>query len=383
MPGWRRLFSLDSFLKICFIYCLAVAGLALISVELPNDAFDRTKNYKKITILTNINRMGEHQIFKRTMFGCKNLEEFKCVGIYLPEIFIRSDWTRHLFTNAVNLVNFFFKPDFNLLTTHLIGMDPAGYNVVYINVPYEMIMGLDKDFHAPFSFLKKTDAFLDLNYFSTGDKLFLDEAIKKNGMNTPVIPGILIIQNTEYEFAEPKNMILSGSFWGANRNSLRLSEALRRFGNEGKLFAYGPEKFLKHLEKGYVEDMSFSSGMKEDIIPLHKKHGISIAVHNFDHLMGAVPTTRIAESVAAGSIVISDNHPFIKQHFGDNVLYFDSFKSADEIYQEISNHLNWIKEHPDEVKTKTQNAHQIFMQNFSTEVQIPQIYDAIMKARML
>jgi hypothetical protein len=382
LDGWKRLFSLDSLLKICFIYSFIVIFLVFIIADFPKDFLDRSKNYKKITILSNIDRMGEHQIFKRTMFGCRNLEEFRCLGIHLPEESIKTIWTRHFYTNAVNILNFFFKPDFNLLTTHLITMAPMGYNVSYINVPYELIIGLDKNFLPYVSFLREADAFLDLNYFATGDKFFLEEAIKKNGKKAPVISGILIIHQTEYDFAEPKEMILSGSLWGANRGSIRMSEVLRRFGNEGRLFAYGPERYLQHLEKGYVKNQGLEDmSDKENIIPLHKKHGISIVVHNFDHLMGHVPTTRIAESVAAGSIVISDHHPFIQKHLGDNVLYFDSFKTADEMYQEINSHLEWIKANPARVKEKTKRAYEIFMQNFSTEVQIPKIYDAIMQRR--
>jgi hypothetical protein len=382
LKGWRRLFSLDSLMKIIFIYFVIIAILALIIADFPSKFLDRSGDYKRITLLANQDRMGEFQIFKRTMLGCRNLKDYQCLGIYLPETFMYSTFSRHFFTNAINLLNLVFKPEFNLLTTHIMYLVPDGYNVFYINVPYEMIIGLDKNFHKSFPMLKKADAFLDLNYFATGNKFFLEEANRKNGKQVPIIPGILIVQNTEYQFVEPQNMILSGSLWGANRGSLRLSEALRRFGNEGKLFAYGPGKYLSHLEGGHAgEPKDRDSHLQEDIIPLHKKHGISFVAHNFDHIMGSVPTTRIAESIAAGTITISDHNPFIKKHLGDNILYFDSFKSTDEIYTEISDHIKWVKSHKEEVMAKTKRAHKIFMTNFSTEVQIPQIYEAIIKAK--
>ena len=383
LKGWRRLFSIDSLLKVLFMYFVVILTLSFIIIDFPKNFFDHSHKYKKITVLANMDRMGEFQIFKRTMFGCRNLEEFQCLGVHLPEDLMRYSLTRHFLSNSINLVNLFFKPDFNLLTTHIMYLLPVGYNVFYINVPYELIIGLDKAFHHYFPLLKNADAFLDLNYFSTGNKFFLEEAIRKNDKKASIIPGILIVQNNEYAFAEPRNMVLSGSLWGANRGSLRLSEVFRRFGYKGKFFAYGPEEYLGHLEDGYA-GLAKSSGVHyfdEDIIPIHKRHGISLVVHNFDHLMGSVPTTRIAESIAAGTIVISDNHPFISKYFGDNVLYFDSFGSTDKIYNDINSHLEWIKNHPEEIKLKTRRAHEILMKNFCTEVQIPKIYDDIMQAK--
>ena len=377
LKGWRNLFSFSSLLKILMMYCVIMMGIFLIYIDIPKD-FSDDKIKKRITVYGNMERMGEYQIFKRTIYGCRNLQDMRCIEVALPEYWISIWPTRHFFENTIHIVNLFYKTDFNLLTTHFLPLIPNGFNIFYINVPYDMIMGLDNNFYKFLSFLDKADAFLDLNKLSTGDDYFLKQAIKNAGSNAEVIPGILIIQQNEYEFSEPKELVLSGSLWGASRGSLRLSEALRKLGNEGRLFSYGPKKYLGHLENGYVDIHDFVQLNSEYIIPLHKKHGISIVAHNFDHLVGEVPTTRISESIAAGTIVISDRHPFIEKHFGDNILYFDVFKGYNEIYNEISDHLEWIKNHPDEVRKKTKNAHKILMDNFSTEVQLPQIYDNVM-----
>ena len=164
LKGWKRLFSFDSLMKIIFMYFVIIAILALIIADFPSKFLDRSGDYKRITLLANQDRMGEFQIFKRTMLGCRNLKDYQCLGIYLPETFMYSTLSRYFFTNAINLLNLVFKPEFNLLTTHIMYLVPSGYNVFYINVPYEMIIGLDKDFHKSFPMLKKADAFLDLNY---------------------------------------------------------------------------------------------------------------------------------------------------------------------------------------------------------------------------
>ena len=96
-------------------------------------------------------RMGEYQIFKRTIYGCRNLDAMRCIEVALPEYLISIWPTRHFFENTLHIVNFFYKTEFNLLTTHFLTIIPKGFNLFYINVPYDMIMGLDKKFYKFFS----------------------------------------------------------------------------------------------------------------------------------------------------------------------------------------------------------------------------------------
>jgi hypothetical protein len=63
------------------------------------------------------------------------------------------------------------------------------------------------------------------------------------------------------------------------------------------------------------------------------------------------------ETVAASAVVISDNHPFVKEHFGDSVFYVDQDASAEEMFHQIDNRVKWIHEHPKEALQKAKAAH--------------------------
>lgn len=160
------------------------------------------------------------------------------------------------------------------------------------------------------------------------------------------VPLYLAQNYVEYSSATKNQALVVGSLWGCNRNSLRMMQALQRLSKSNLLVAYGLDA-LKPLGQGYkgalesFEPQIINNSLK--LVALQKKYGISIVVHNLEHMIDGLPTSRIAESIAAGAIVISDEHPFIKKFFGDNVLYIDDLKSSEEIYSQIYNHIMWDK----------------------------------------
>ena len=91
-------------------------------------------------------------------------------------------------------------------------------------------------------------------------------------------------------------------------------------------------------------------------------------------MLEGIPTSRIAEAVTSGALVISDQNGFLKKFFGDSVLYYDAFASSAQIYYNIKSHIEWAKANPDKVYLKTKQAYQIFMDNFTIENQLEKLF---------
>jgi glycosyltransferase involved in cell wall biosynthesis len=83
-------------------------------------------------------------------------------------------------------------------------------------------------------------------------------------------------------------------------------------------------------------------------------------------------------------VIISDKHPFAEKYFGDSVLYIDTTKSADEIFQAIDAHMQWILAHPEEAKELARRSHQIFCEQFTLEDfmrDILTLYDSVVSGK--
>lgn len=46
-----------------------------------------------------------------------------------------------------------------------------------------------------------------------------------------------------------------------------------------------------------------------------QKYGIALIIHNQEHMLEGIPTSRIAETVASGALVISDQQWLLKKVF--------------------------------------------------------------------
>jgi len=84
-------------------------------------------------------------------------------------------------------------------------------------------------------------------------------------------------------------------------------------------------------------------------------------------LKGGVPSMRIFESAAAGAVIITEDSSFARRHFGESVLYVNQDANEADKAEQIIDHFEWIRAHPDEALTLAGQAHAIFNQHFSLE----------------
>ena len=377
----KYIFSISTACKLLALYAATVLWIIVFHFQLPS--IDRSK---PVIALYSTNRIGEKLLYDRVYETAKTLK-WNVVGAIFNEEATNFILTKHFYYTAASIVNLIYKPAFNLSVTHYVYVVPYGYNVVYLNVPNNMLFDMYGDFKERYIHLADFDAYVDL-YGVMHDNVnpLLLKALKKhNHSSAPIISLYLAQNNLEYTSATRDKALLVGTLWGCNRESMRVTNALQKLADEDLLIAYGLSYSLKPLGKAYQGQVEiFAPKIKDNyqkLVALQKTYGISLVIHNLEHLIQGIPTSRIMESVAAGTIVISDKHPFVQKVFGDSVLYIDAISEEDVIYRQIKSHIEWIKEHPAEVEQKSRNAYEIFKSEWLLENQLIKLYDFIMSKK--
>ncbi len=106
---------------------------------------------------------------------------------------------------------------------------------------------------------------------------------------------------------------------------------------------------------------------------LNKIHkcGVVLCLSSEYHYRASAVTNRIYEGCAAGAVIISDLNDFIKEKFGDSILYIDHApKDPNKMYEQILHHFEWIQNNPDLALEKAKKAQKIFINNFTFEKQL-------------
>ena len=141
---------------------------------------------------------------------------------------------------------------------------------------------------------------------------------------------------------------------------------------------YGNKTYFKNNEI-----KSFKYKIPHDCNTLYEimeECGIALVVHSDCHFLSNTTTSRIFEAAASSCLIICDELPFVKENFGDSVLYIDRSKSQEEIFEEIDSHVKWAQKNPEEVIKKAKESNEIFKENFALEkeiLKIKKLYDRI------
>lgn len=370
----RHVFCLQGLLKVAFLYSVTVVCI-IMNMNLP----PLGKEGPYIAIYSTINRVGEKLLQERAVIAAKNLG-WNVIDAAFEESTSNYILMSHFYYSALSLVNLIYKPKFVLSVTHYVFVVPYGsYNIVYLNVPNNMLFNRN-NFINKYIHLAKYDGYIDLYSVANGENPKLNKALQKLGKSDAFVEALYLSQNYQpYSPARRDKMLIVGSLWGCNRSSTRMKDSLYSLARDGLIVGYGLDdlKFLESAYKGKVEDYNKKSKGVDNLFELQKRYGIALTIHNLEHMVEKLPTSRIAESIASGSIVVSDQNGFIKQFFGDNVLYFDALATEDKIYSQLTNHMSWIKDHPGEVEAKAKAAYDIFMREFALEKQLQKLYDRL------
>jgi spore maturation protein CgeB len=142
---------------------------------------------------------------------------------------------------------------------------------------------------------------------------------------------------------------------------------LKLLDKDGYLKVVGKPGDWDFLTNGYMGKSTKST------VDYMRGSGMVLILHAPDYMIDGVPSPRIFEAAASGAIAITDRHPFIMREFGDSVLYVDHNLPVREMYEQIVQHIRWIKEHGKEANLMAQKAHQIFLDKFTLDKQLETI----------
>lgn len=377
--SFRHVLCVQGMLKLAFLYSACIFWIIMFDFQLPKK-FD--KSTPTISVYST-ERIGEKLLAQRMKIAAE-ANGWQVIYVCFQESMVDFFLTSHFYTVAASVLNMLYEPKFNIAVTHYVHVVPYGYNAVYLNLPNEMLFNIKGHFKSQYSHLGKYDAYVDIYSVANGSNSILLKELKRVGKShAPVIPLYLAHHYVEYSPAKREQVLTIGSLWGCVRGSLDVKLALKKLSDEKMLVAYGIEDqldFLGDSYKGTIEDyveennkLNNSDGLQS----IMKEYGISLVIHNLGHVVDKIPTSRITESIAAGSIVISDQNEFVQKFFGDTVLYINTIAQSDYIYSQLKQHIEWIKSHPEEVENKARAAYDIFAREFTLEKSLQTVMDEV------
>lgn len=141
---------------------------------------------------------------------------------------------------------------------------------------------------------------------------------------------------------------------------------------------YGPEahKGVKVWSgfKSYVGPIPF-----DGVSVVHRIHeaGVSLVLSSKAHCESEMMSSRIFESAAAGAVIISNENPFARRHFGDALLYIDTTLPARETCRQVQSHLEWIKSEPEKALELARRSQEIFREHFRLDNCLERIYQGL------
>lgn len=153
-------------------------------------------------------------------------------------------------------------------------------------------------------------------------------------------------------------------YCGSNWDGLRYRELFEQLDQQPYLEVYGKPEGWTHLKHSYRGALPYDG---TSVLNALHRAGVGLCLHREDHTQAAVPSMRIFEIVAAGAIAICGEHTFIREAFGDTVLYIDFDAPPDKQVAQISRHMRWIATNQDIAKSMSQRAHRIFLERFTLE----------------
>lgn len=208
------------------------------------------------------------------------------------------------------------------------------------------------------------DGQLDPKYFNFAgylttyeDRLFLNGVYPKRWYPT--------VHFVPYKKVKPDRLFYFLGHWGNRHDDAKYKTLQQKLGEKDYTNFFGSLDIGKNYLSAYRGAIKYDG---ETVLNKISEMGICLILHSNVHIQHKIPSGRIFEAAAASAVIISDLNPFVREHFGDSVLYID--QEADDIFEQIDAHMNWILEHPKEALEMARRSHEIFEKNFLLENQL-------------
>ncbi|WP_416672044.1 glycosyltransferase family protein [Egbenema bharatensis] len=159
---------------------------------------------------------------------------------------------------------------------------------------------------------------------------------------------------------DPPRLMYIGSNW----DGARFKDLFAELDTQPYLEVYGRPEGWQHLTQSYRGSLPYDG---HSVLNTLRQAGVGLCLHRAEHRAAGLPSMRIFEIVASGAIALCSDHPFIRQSFGDSVLYINPDQPIAQQIQQISDHLTWIQANPQIALAMSQQSHQIFLKHYALE----------------
>ena len=176
-----------------------------------------------------------------------------------------------------------------------------------------------------------------------------------------------------------RNPVLKAFYAGINWNKLsgrpgRHNKLFELLDSTDTLAIYGPEK-IEHIRpwagfKNYQGQIPFDG---KSLFTIARSHGVSLVLSAEQHKAEGIMSSRLFEGLAAGNVIISDDHPFTKRHLGSNAYYLELEKGDDYAARQLNDIVLQLREEPSRTKQLQQLSQEIFRSKFDLTTQLKSI----------
>jgi hypothetical protein len=157
----------------------------------------------------------------------------------------------------------------------------------------------------------------------------------------------------------------------------RHDAVLRELDKQGVLDVYGPREIrgvkLWDGYEGYKGSLPFDG---RTIIGKIAEAGACLVFSSEAHINSGIMSSRLFEAMAAGAVVIGDEHSFIPAAVGDNFLCIPSTLTAEERAKRIVDALQRFGRHPQEAVALATAAQQALVRSYHLCTQLANVYEA-------
>ena len=204
---------------------------------------------------------------------------------------------------------------------------------------------------------------------SRGDFVAADMPLLNHTLADPIIPPRV---HDEYR------VFYCGINWEKLTNKpARHDAVLRELDKKGVLDVYGPTEIrgvkLWDGYKGYHGSLPFDG---RTIIGKIADAGACLVFSSEAHINSGIMSSRLFEAMAAGAVIIGDEHPFLSAAIGDNYVRVPSSLPAEERVKRIMEALERFGRDPQEALALASASQQRLLESYHLCTQLANVYAA-------
>ena len=180
------------------------------------------------------------------------------------------------------------------------------------------------------------------------------------------------------DLSDPR-MFYCGMNWEkVDGGAVRHNELFKLLDSTEKVKFFGPEKVngwgdIRPWDgyKCYKGSIPFDG---TSILKELNQCGVCLVLSSDIHRRAGAATNRTYEACVSGAVMISDDNPFMLEHFKDAALFINYNKNdPQDTFRQIMEKYEWILTHKEEAYALAKRAQEIFAEKFAVDVQVRNI----------